>query len=748
MTKDADKKWLCRKLGSEGSKTFRRVKHIKIYQKLGKCKRKKNVKKYNNNISTGHINVNNNIMQSPFAASSQSSSECSSEWVGGWLWLWLSIWLVASCAVVGFSFSMYLSGKLDFQSELDLTSYGVFNSELDLTSYGVFNWLHHYENPGLWWNEVIFYEDPVAKKGYYAVWNNARYTYKNTLESGEERWECTVRGCHNSIYLTADGVFLYYRTHHETYNQNGTETVLSVGAVFSKHKLGTTHEKWDVGRVTIEEAQKNMVEDVRYGTRAYNAYSKYILQNPDKAKYIPHRNRFKTKLKQERSKFYPKQPTVRGIPDAMQQNSIDGWQGNYYVHAEAIQNKRVSNHNNEEFAKWLQQTEDKNELQQKLSETKHKIAQLQQEADLISGKVTQVAGKNFKSNFFIGATGSGKQLIFGEEEAYQVAWECETLCGDGTWKPTPSVTPENNETLDMTWIIHGLKQSKQLIYAHEAFALFYVFFMKGPDTRTATHYSAVLEVIVSYGIKEYDINLLLRCKNVICDFDPAERLGFTATLNVYLNLCSGCNYHWVKLINKGIIDHGLWTLYTTYPDFCYLMKICKCVKDAPETMMMDAYALVYNAIPQFTPKDKVKQVQDMFNLYILPTWTVLYKPQEYCAFKKWVGHNNHSETKNLRVQAYVGTHTAWWEGLEKYMEFSALEMARWRSFKNNGFNRKKSKQEHMKKAAINKMWNLMSQDKTDIDLWTYMEGIKLCYDEDWNKFDARFGALTPDEVDF
>eukprot|EP01084_Bolivina_argentea_P136464 240340_1 len=123
-----------------------------------------------------------------------------------------------------------------------------------------------------WWHHVEFYEDPTAAKGFYAVWNHARYTFVNQLQTGEERWKCTVRGCTNCIYLK-NGQFLYYSMHvcHFHDEKELTEPPskkrkihqVATTAVYVQHSTTArkrmqlhndllTHERWDKARVYVQ----------------------------------------------------------------------------------------------------------------------------------------------------------------------------------------------------------------------------------------------------------------------------------------------------------------------------------------------------------------------------------------------------------------------------------------------------------------------------------------------------------------
>eukprot|EP01084_Bolivina_argentea_P034352 63581_1 len=723
----------CRKIGIQGNKSFRRVKHIKIYRAIGKCKRTYDVLPHHDQSPTQIPFQDQSPTQIPFQDQSptQIPPNLPSK---SWPWLWLLVYLILLALGLAGCYEVHNCSK----------------------SYGLSNFFHHFCHPAYWWNTVVFFEDPLASKGKYAGWNNGKYNYTNSLVD-RERWKCIVVGCNNSLYLDFDGNFLDYESHtnsdfYSIQQPQLKKCRLSAGrSPFHKHNPNKPHKMWTTQQIVIQNAQQAMINDVTMGSDTYSAYNNYVLHNADLSHYIPPRSRFKNKLKAVRRKFYPTIPNMTSIDESMKENAKEGWTGNYYVRQAAVLKQRITDNKNEQFTQWVQQTNGRFELESKRRENALKIAELQQQNNLITGKITEIGGKDFHSQFYIGTTASGKQIIFGEKEAYQCAWECEVWQGDETWKPTPTVAVVDGLSMDMTWMIHGLKQSSTLIYAHEAFSLFYIFFQKGKDTRTWEHYNAALEVIVQQGIIKYDINLLMRCKRVICDFSKALRLGFVAGITVYKNLCDGCNYHWVRLIENGIKEYDLWDLYLKNEQFKFLMRILKCVKDAPIGRMLEAYDLVYEAIPQYTPKKRIKGVQKMCLEYVVPVWTVDYQPQEYNAFKKWVAHNCHVESKNLRVQQFVGVHKPWYQCIEKLQQWSQLEMARYRQYKYNGFMRKKSLKEHTKKAALNKMWKRISNacdTSQKLKLWDYLEGVSYIYAGEWNTFDEKFGALTHEEIDF
>ncbi len=122
-----------------------------------------------------------------------------------------------------------------------------------------------------WWNDVYFYDDARAKAGKYAIWNNARYSFDSPLKNGLQKWQCTVPGCNNCIYLHPDDSFVKYCTHTD---HDGVQVQFH----FGKHSADT-HKIWSKARITTQEAGQHMKQLVSDGSNQYDAYSQYILQN-------------------------------------------------------------------------------------------------------------------------------------------------------------------------------------------------------------------------------------------------------------------------------------------------------------------------------------------------------------------------------------------------------------------------------------------------------------------------------------
>eukprot|EP01084_Bolivina_argentea_P091467 164664_1 len=165
------------------------------------------------------------------------------------------------------------------------------------------------------------------------------------------------------------------------------------------------------------------------------------------------------------------------------------------------------------------------------------------------------------------------------------------------------------------------------------------------------------------------------------------------------------------------------------------------MKDAPPNDVPNTFNLLRERIEEYTPPSFVHVVEKMIDEYAVPTWTVLYKIKEWSSFKKPLHHNSFNEIQNKLMQGFTGIHNNYWPCIYGLKEYSAIHMARWRQFKQNGFQRKKSLREHMKTAALKRMWNFIVTNDTDEykdkdeKMWAYLGGVSCAYNANWKKFD-------------
>ncbi len=53
--------------------------------------------------------------------------------------------------------------------------------------------------------------------------------------------------------------------------------------------------------------------------------------------------------------------------------------------------------------------------------------------------------------------------------------------------------------------------------------------------------------------------------------------------------------------------------------------------------------------------------------------------------------------------------------------------------------------EHIKTLCLQLLWKLIAPP-AQIDLWSYLEGISMCYDMKWNSFDKQFGSISEEKT--
>eukprot|EP01083_Nonionella_stella_P247200 857335_1 len=108
--------------------------------------------------------------------------------------------------------------------------------------------------------------------------------------------------------------------------------------------------------------------------------------------------------------------------------------------------------------------------------------------------------------------------------------------------------------------------------------------------------------------------------------------------------------------------------------------------------------------------------------------------------------NNHAESMNNAVQKFLGVHPEFYLWLWKSKQFSATQLARWRRYHENGFQRKRKVKEHLKNLNLKDLWDKVALPVNEggISLYTYMRGVSLVYREKWSELNAMFGPLNYD----
>eukprot|EP01083_Nonionella_stella_P244450 850780_1 len=174
-----------------------------------------------------------------------------------------------------------------------------------------------------WWRHIVYIE-----KGQYAIWNNARYKFKNELVNGSERWECTVVPCHACIYIK-NGVFETYERHeYMTYAQMCEHP----SSLHSHHH----HSPWDKSAIVTYKAKKMMSQLVLLGRTASEAYEEYTLMNAVEMHHMnePKQATIKS-LNNIKSCTDPPNPCgIADIQRKMNDNKEDGWCDGYWDQTE------------------------------------------------------------------------------------------------------------------------------------------------------------------------------------------------------------------------------------------------------------------------------------------------------------------------------------------------------------------------------------------------------------------------------
>ncbi len=139
--------------------------------------------------------------------------------------------------------------------------------------------------PVPWWRDVRTISDAAATNGVYKIWNYARYTFENLLQNGEQRWQCTVVLCKNSIFLNSFGEFIRYVTHTDSRITSSKKRRSPMIIKFVLHHKAN-HERWDDKRIIAHNALQDMIQQVQYGSHPTKTYQQMTTMDIRKCTYI------------------------------------------------------------------------------------------------------------------------------------------------------------------------------------------------------------------------------------------------------------------------------------------------------------------------------------------------------------------------------------------------------------------------------------------------------------------------------
>eukprot|EP01083_Nonionella_stella_P158347 515314_1 len=149
------------------------------------------------------------------------------------------------------------------------------------------------------------------------------------------------------------------------------------------------------------------------------------------------------------------------------------------------------------------------------------------------------------------------------------------------------------------------------------------------------------------------------------------------------------------------------------------------------------------------PRKYLNDIKRMATEYLEPIWInheARFARCEWNEYRREIRANNHAESMNNAVQKFLGVHPEFYLWLWKSKQFSATQLARWRRYHENGFQRKRKVKEHLKNLNLKDLWDKVALPVNEggISLYTYMRGVSLVYREKWSELNAMFGPLNYD----
>eukprot|EP01083_Nonionella_stella_P080470 221175_1 len=103
----------------------------------------------------------------------------------------------------------------------------------------------------------------------------------------------------------------------------------------------------------------------------------------------------------------------------------------------------------------------------------------------------------------------------------------------------------------------------------------------------------------------------------------------------------------------------------------------------------------------------LNDIKRMATEYLEPIWInheARFARCEWNEYRREIRANNHAESMNNAVQKFLGVHPEFYLWLWKSKQFSATQLARWRRYHENGFQRKRKVKEHLKNLNLKDLW--------------------------------------------
>ncbi len=133
---------------------------------------------------------------------------------------------------------------------------------------------------------------------------------------------------------------------------------------------------------------------------------------------------------------------------------------------------------------------------------------------------------------------------------------------------------------------------------------------------------------------------------------------------------------------------------------------------------------------------------DFSTLFIKGNWVNgRYHKNEWNEYKRQIATDNFAESTNWLVTSFVEVHTPFFHWMFLLKKFNAKHTTRWRRFKEKGFERLSSVDEHMKQLHLKHLWNQIGNAESGLSLYDYMNAMRYVYKKQWKKVQEISGPI-------
>eukprot|EP01083_Nonionella_stella_P080468 221167_1 len=569
------------------------------------------------------------------------------------------------------------------------------------------------------------------------IWNHARYSvpgYELENKNGLQctRHNCNVRGCNASIYITWNDSVPQFRgkSDHDEWNN-------------IKHSIHG-HSDWGGAALIRESAITSINMDISIGKSKSDAFHSYSLSHPHESYALSLRD-----ISHRLTNVSDKYPSAPASVDSIATDLVSKpqWKGNYYTHVEFELADKLQDDTLEQGFKDLLLNGTPAQLESSMNEWKCEMATLIKKISLSYLAVSRFNANGFRSDYFMAHNTSSTLFVFGEVGHLDILQSTELWLFDGTYDSTPSL--HNYLLFTQEWYIHACEPSGVAGVQSESFPTVKILFATGDGNMSADSYKEAMNLLLDEARRRgKDLNRIGH--RAIGDFEKAERIGIEES-DLYLldGVVEGCGYHFTARWRNALKQYNLWKAYLNDKAVHNYWHTFMCIRAVPEMKVTDAYHVMMGKAVTDVPRKYLNDIKRMATEYLEPIWInheARFARCEWNEYRREIRANNHAESMNNAVQKFLGVHPEFYLWLWKSKQFSATQLARWRRYHENGFQRKRKVKEHLKNLNLKDLWDKVALPVNEggISLYTYMRGVSLVYREKWSELNAMFGPLNYD----